>query len=197
MASKTLKNGLERRTIRLFWAETLFTSDAQMISCVMRVVFVKTERCATGADHRRGFCWRFTEGKSRSHQSLDLVVSRFLLSLFDSNNSAVAERHIMTKLVMMGSRRDYNPTHLISTTQKRSACTVCVNFTFFVSASILKGKRGIYWHVNLAAVQWEQKKMRLSVKLLRNDLTGESGKLEKKNSQRSTEKKETWPLSED
>lgn len=114
------KNGLERRTIRPFRAETLFTSDARMISCVMQVVFVKTERCANGAaDHHRGFCRRSTEGNSRSHQSLDLLLAapRFLLSLFYSNNSAVAERHIMTKLVMMGSRRDYNPTRLISTTQ--------------------------------------------------------------------------------
>lgn len=173
-----------------------------MISCVMQVVFVKTERCATGAaDHHRGFCRRSTEGNSRSHQSLDLLLAapRFLLSLFYSNNYAVAERHIMTKLVMMGSRRDYNPTRLISTTQSGAHVR---SVLISLSLSLLqfwREKKGIRWHVNLACSTVGAKKMRLSVKLLRNDLTGESVKLKlklEKNSQRSTEKKETWPLSE-
>lgn len=152
-----------------------------MISCVMQVVFVKTERCATGADHHRGFCWRFTEGNSRSHQSLDLllVVSRFLLSLFYSNNSAVAERHIMTKLVMMGSRRDYNPTRLISTTQNGAHV---LSVLISLSLSLLQFWRGKGGFIDMwTLLQYSgSKKMRLSVKLLRNELTRESVKLKLK-----------------
>lgn len=75
----------------------------------MQAVFVKIEQCTTTRlplEIHRG-------GNSRLHQSFDLllIVSHFLLSLFYSNNSSEAERHIMTELVvMMGSGMDYNPT---------------------------------------------------------------------------------------
>lgn len=90
-----------------------------MILCVMQGVFVKAERRAAGVEASAKDSPRATAAHIKA-STFSLVVSPFLSSLFYSNDSAVAERHIMAKLVMMGSRRDYSPTRLISTAQNEA-----------------------------------------------------------------------------